>query len=97
MFIGPLVVLAVIFAVPGGMWLPLERVTIGFSEVVAYVLENENGWATLMEEDKTIMRAPATAITERVVCDQGEYQSLLTIWAGGSEPTPQSCSLSSSA
>ncbi len=87
----PLVVLAAVFAMPLGMWLPLERVTTGSTPVLAYVLQNENDWATLMEEDKTVLRVPATSITERAICDQGEYESLITTWTGGAKTTPSVC------
>lgn len=87
----PVVLLLVIFAVPRGFWLPLESVTVDSQEVRGYVLQVEDGWATVLTEDRGVERYPAASMTARDICDQGEYESLITVIAGGTAPPASGC------
>jgi hypothetical protein len=91
LLIVPIVMIAVIFAVPRGFWLPLESVTAEDNQVTGYVLQTEDGWTTVMTEDRAVHRYPADAVTARTICDQGEYTSLITLIAGGSPPPASHC------
>jgi len=77
--IPPLTILIAVLAQFGSMWLPLELVTTQNTSAKAYVLSNSEGWATLLTEQKVILRIPEGAIIERRVCDQGGHTSLISM------------------
>jgi len=88
----PLIAVAVIFVVPGQMWLPLEKVVTADDTTTAYVLQDEGGWATLLNENRTVSRVQSSTITSRTICEQAQYESLLTIWSGAFDSAFEQCS-----
>lgn len=87
----PALLVVFIFAMPKAFWLPLESITADGSGLTGYVLQSEDGWTTVMTEDRAIERYPAAAVTSRTVCDQGEYESLITIISGGTAAHSSPC------
>ncbi|TQJ30132.1 hypothetical protein [Microbacterium sp. SLBN-146] len=85
------VLIVVIFAMPRGFWLPLESITADGADLTGYVLQSEDGWTTVMTEGRAIERFPAASVTSRTVCDQGEYESLITVLVGGTAPLSSPC------
>lgn len=91
LLIAPVVVIGVILAMPEGFWLPRESITTAEQTTTGYVLETKEGWATVMTEERTILRIPAPSITARLVCDQGEYTSLITVLLRLESPPKEVC------
>lgn len=91
LLIAPILVLGLVLVAPTNMWLPLEDLTVGNDRLQAYVLQNEGGWMTLLEDGRDIRRVESEVVTERVVCDQGDYESLLLIWTGRTNLNPLAC------
>lgn len=91
LLIAPIVLAVAILVIPRGFWLPLESVTTDSGQITGYVLQTENDWATVMTEDRAILRYPADSVEARVVCDQGQYTSLITLIAGGNPPASSTC------
>jgi hypothetical protein len=51
------------------MWLPAERIVLRGSSVIAYVLEDDGDWTSLLlEEDRSIMRVKSDLIQSRTIC-----------------------------
>ncbi len=54
------------------MWLPPERITVGETVEVGYVVDIADGWATLLRErDRTVIRVRDDGIVSREVCRLG--------------------------
>jgi hypothetical protein len=52
------------------MWLPAERMTIGDETVVGYVLSEEAGWTTLLNErTRNVSRVRSETLLSRQVCE----------------------------
>ena len=82
-------VLIFVLAVPQGMWVPLERLSLdGEGDKIAYVLEDSEGWTTTIAQNRSIDVFKSAEVTGRVVCDQGNYQSLMTLMTR-SDPSPR--------
>lgn len=68
------------------MWLPAEMITTSSGSEVGYVLNIDNGWASVLLADKPeVVRLAALEIKERTVCESGRPQaSLLSLTLGKS-------------
>ncbi|WP_127793758.1 hypothetical protein [Agromyces sp. LHK192] len=87
--IGIAVTIVFVLAVPQGMWVPLERVSRdGQGDEIVYVLDDAEGWMTTSQQDRSIMLLRSEDVTDRVVCDQGSYSSLITIMTRA-DPAPR--------
>lgn len=83
-------VLSVLLVTPQGMWLPLEQISTGSSSksLVAYVLKETPNWTTTISSDKSIRVLRSSEITGRLICNQGDFQSIVTMLVG-SNPSPR--------
>jgi len=90
----PALTLAIALAIPFGMWLPQERVTVknGSASLsfTGYVLKTDETWTTVLSADKHVGVWRSTDVVEREVCDQFQHESLWSLLAGphGSEAVP---------
>lgn len=87
----PIVVLVVLMATPKGFWLPLEKIKVDNSHATGYILQSKDGWSTFMSEDRALYRFPTDAVTERQICGQGEYLSLVTLLLAQEVPKRLNC------
>jgi hypothetical protein len=90
-FLAPVFVVAVVLFMPQGSWLPLESIQVDQKQVDGYVLQIEDWWATLLTKDRVVERYPADLVTDRQVCDQGNYRSLATMISGVSGTVRTAC------
>ncbi|WP_029151241.1 hypothetical protein [Microbacterium indicum] len=91
-YITTIVLLVTLLVVPQGMWLPLERVTrSGSADQFVYVLKDAEGWTTTITNNRSIDVFKSSEVTARVVCDQGQYASILTMMTGADPDTRDKC------
>lgn len=60
-------------------WLPREIVTVDGRPTNAYVLTVSGEWTTLLTPERAVLRVATAEVSERIVCDQGETQTLLNL------------------
>ena len=60
-----------VFVAGSAVWLPAEVLVVqdSVTPLVGYVLADDAGWATvLQEDDRSVVRIRAASITERILC-----------------------------
>lgn len=69
----PPFVVFLVLTLSSQMWLPPELVNVGSRRVVAYVVDVEGSWTTLLREsDRSIVRVSAELVTGREICELEE-------------------------
>ncbi|MCS5730655.1 hypothetical protein N1031_12865 [Herbiconiux moechotypicola] len=91
-WIGGLFGLVTVLVVPAGMWLPLEQVQIEDEPAqTVYVLDTSDGWTTMISDQREISVVKGDQVNARVVCNQGRFDSLLTMFARANAPDGLAC------